>query len=757
MQPQRRSPAPALHRGILAALLMCVWAFPLLGFSQSVVFVPSRHPTAEEGDIRLNELYPAADGDETEFVEIFLQAESARSLEGAYLSRYSTGEVIWTGVETDLLTPEAPYFVAEFESGTLRNDRDTVELFSASGELLGSVEYPNLDAGESWALVDGAFAQTMATRGSANPGASSSSSSGGGGGNALLPSSDLSPSPRVGDVALQFLEVHAAGTGEMPEFVELLCVQCDADLGGLRLGDDSTLFTFPADTYIRSGEIMVIFFGGEVPDWFLAGEGVHAFASNKSGTTQSDETFFAVDGLGVPFAGAACIANGDGSLSAAEQADLAALSRRGALATTGRMSEDWCASSARVDADHSVHFSHRGGFVAPPSPGEVPTELPPRAGREVGIEQVWMLPDGTAILAGWANQEPEGIEVLVNGSARSGVLEDFSDHRGLFSAELPRVPAGAALELRDEYHTTVAIPAAREDWLPEHSPDFVVSEIFSNPAGPDQGNEWVELECQAERCHPKDWAFFVGETRVFAAEESAMARGEKLVLRAPLKNEGPTELRIFSVRAAGSVARVLLPASAEGLSLSAVGNMFLETNPSFLRRNGRPLAPDADAEQPANTILQLRVAGLVADPGAAQSRDGEAIALENMGGAGWLSGARVRVGQRTKEIPPIYLAAGEVLELSGADIPPLPNAGGTVEIQIYESVVTSRSWTAPPKPPRTNASKDFGGLGNFYLPPQPEVQPPLFSPSLLADAALLVGALALAFWTHRRLIRLPGC
>ncbi len=590
----------------------------------------------EHGDIAviINEVYPSPANGEAEWVEIFSRAESTINISGFTLS--DEQGVIFTFPTETIISP-GEFVVASGWSGKLNNGGDTVYLATPGSTVMSQTNYPSIASEKSWGF-DGTMYRRTAdpTRAAENTFAAEGTSGGGSSGTSskteknaiptLLKTASAQRSTNKDDFDLQISEVVFSGT---PDFVELYCQDCDTDLAGVRVGDDSAFFEFPLDSIVKTGERVVISFAEKAEDARYE-NGVWYFWANKKGLTASDETIFVVDSYG-QVEDAVCIANQNGSFSPGEQEDVVLLIKQGVLRAEHPLTEEYCYDSrkltkgkALVRGKHHSGFAHLDFFASnTPSPGRTNPPAPSSADDvDLKIENVLKLNSELVIVS------------IVNQSDTEISVQDFalsSENLTPIVLRAERLTAGKKMFVPLEHAATESIVELalqdhwgniEDNWQMEFSEPkdgktgMIISEVLANPKGIDSGNEFVELQCLERICPRESFVLQIGE-KVLMVPPNDLQKGEfALVTDIIIKNSN-LKIDLIDI-SAGTKQNISLAHTKDGLSYAAFGNSyFWTTQPTKSAKNillGEQANDDTDQDGITDAIeLALGLDVLIPD------------------------------------------------------------------------------------------------------------------------------------------------
>lgn len=446
----------------------------------------------------------------------------------------------------------------------LNNGGDSILLKDASGNILDQISFGKTDKGE--VCVEGnQFCSDLKEGGA--------SFSGGGNSEIDLvqtPSHWQSPTPD--DISLRISEVLFSGK---EDFIELFCEHCDQDLGGIRVGDDKVFFEFPPETLVKNGEYILLHFTNkEHPS--LHAKNIWYFPINRKGLTKTDETLFLLDSQGNIF-DAICIANGDGKISAAEKKDLRQLINKKALLPKHRLTEEFCAKSKGISKITSLVFGgvDRGtpgkdyfwtenmtpGWknVSPPIHGEEHNIYISSAGK-IKEDLFFLVLENKggnplsldSFTMEWG-EEKDHFEILEEPPRlinkpffevqyqERGEGEIMPGEKKVIFVE-KKTQSFSHIRLRDQWKKTISSTNFQEENL--SSGKSMISEIFANPAGKDEGKEFLEISCPFKQCSLSN-IFLINNQKHTPLPQKILSQGEKFVLHnIPLSNSN-LSLEIF--------------------------------------------------------------------------------------------------------------------------------------------------------------------------------------------------------------------
>ena len=236
---------------------------------------PTTTPAAlpQSGDVVINEIYPAPNTGEDEWIELYNPASSTWDLSGLMLLNIDGGKFVTTTLSGTIAPGQ--YLVVENISGSLNNDGDTIVLRSADQFFEQTIygDYSN-KKGEAWARnASGVFAETITpTKGAVNIITPKPAANSGGGltinyktttENKTTSTAATSTQETVnyyGKIIINELYPHPA-TDKNDEFVELKNISSSTiDLNGFYLMDntktkhylrgDSSLLQVPPQGYL---------------------------------------------------------------------------------------------------------------------------------------------------------------------------------------------------------------------------------------------------------------------------------------------------------------------------------------------------------------------------------------------------------------------------------------------------------------------------------------------------------------------------
>ncbi len=550
----------------------------------------------EVGDIFLSEIMSnPLEGDE--WVELFSSAIEKIYVGG--MGIYDEKGKIFT-IPIGTVVEPGEFLVISGWKNKLNNDGDSVSVRLIDESIISEVDhFPSLEKGVSWAFDGQGFKKTGSpTPGQENvfttPAKSSASSSGGsstatGKKSSLVKTKAVTPSAGRESFQLQISEVLFRGAKE--DYVELYCKECDLDLGGIRLADDDTVFEFPPETYVKSGEYVLVHFSKESQDDYYE-DGVWHFWSQKKGLTATDETIFVLDSRG-NVEDALCIANQNGDFSSGEKRDITQLIHQNVLKAHHPLDEEICFDSRKLQKDIALVFSGTKSLFASHdyfastkmTPGQK-NPLPPQHIRPniLSVSESFLLPNDTVVIK------------IQNGGTKLLPLGDFSlaydslQEDGLMHQEsitlpdeilvpqemkyifLPNFSSGNVQIVDhwgDVFPTAEIVPSS--PFLPGWG-DIRLSEIFPNPEGADAGSEYIELLCESEQCNTDSVVPFVNSEKI-TIPETLLKKGETfLISDVSLRNTNLSlEVYDFSRKTLESVTIAHAP---EGESYSMYADEF---------------------------------------------------------------------------------------------------------------------------------------------------------------------------------------
>ncbi|MFA5124735.1 MAG: lamin tail domain-containing protein [Patescibacteria group bacterium] len=207
------------------------------------------------GDLVINEVYPAPNTGEEEWIELFNPTTSTWDLSGLILLNIDGGKFVTTTLSGSISPGQ--YLVIDDVAGNLNNDGDTIALHLA-GQILDQTVYGDYSnkKGEAWARNgNGVFEETITpTKGVANiitPKPITNTSSGGGSSDISYQSNDTAATSSAtstagialesyyGKVIINELFPHPS-TGANDEFIELKNISTTTvDLNGFYLTDNT--------------------------------------------------------------------------------------------------------------------------------------------------------------------------------------------------------------------------------------------------------------------------------------------------------------------------------------------------------------------------------------------------------------------------------------------------------------------------------------------------------------------------------------
>lgn len=139
------------------------------------------------------------------------------------------------------------------------------------------------------------------------------------------------------------------------DYIELFCKKCNKDLKGLRVVDDNTFLEFPKNTFVKTGEYIVILFGNDKYKQNIEGN-IHYFYITKKNLVATDETITILDSFDNIEDGI-CIANQDGKFSTGEKNDVAHLVKQKIINADFPLNEEYCLNSKFIKKDFTISFS----------------------------------------------------------------------------------------------------------------------------------------------------------------------------------------------------------------------------------------------------------------------------------------------------------------------------------------------------------------------------------------------------------------
>lgn len=469
-------------------------------------------------EIRINELFPSPENQAQEWIELASFAFEAIDISGMTIAD-ATGDFFTFPVGTTLVPGQL--IIASGWNNKLNNSGDNIALKTADGNIVQKISYPSVSSGSSWGFDGSGYRKSdVPTPGLENIFPIESGGGGGGGGAStdkkekktvpkLVKTKALVKSAKKDGFDLLISEVAFAGEAD---FIELYCAKCDLDLGGVRIADDDVLFEFPANTFVKSGEFIVIYFAADTHEVGHI-NGVWNFRSSRKGLTATDETVFVLDSSD-SVEDALCIADQNGKFSPGEEEDVVLLIKNNALYAEHPLTEAWCFDSRKLKKGASLSLSRekignaaRDYFASEvPTPGFINSAAPLRADDvRLSLRKVVHILPELAIAEIYNEGETavntQGFALAINGE---GVKLDASLLHHLQAIfVLLKIPADENIsgielhdgwgQVEDSWNESMSVPFPG-------NPSLSISEILANPEGKDTGDEFVELRCAQDVC-----------------------------------------------------------------------------------------------------------------------------------------------------------------------------------------------------------------------------------------------------------------
>ncbi len=324
-----------------------LWAAPTPGtFNASPEILPPPDPidppeippNENFSGIVINEVDP-----ETEFLEIKNLGDTPLDLSSFQFSELSGANELrhdFKDFATNLVLNPDSFLLLSFSS-KLNNTGDTVRIYVHPSAVapLQALEIPKSKSGQtfartpegnySWTDVPTPLAENTIHLPTATSGQGAASSSRSENDSFIMPA--LTESITADQMEIVISEV--AFKDSEHDVIELYCQQCGStetaiDLQGLRLFDDHVFFEFPAETFVRTGQYIVLALKSEGERKEEATYGWNFFSSAK-GLTGTDETLLLVDSQG-QIEDAVCWGDHNGKFSSGEQDDVEYMKGRGA-------------------------------------------------------------------------------------------------------------------------------------------------------------------------------------------------------------------------------------------------------------------------------------------------------------------------------------------------------------------------------------------------------------------------------------------
>jgi len=463
------------------------WTTPTPGLANIFAAPPPPETPAElpkKSDyaaLILNEVDPTA-----EFIEFFNTGDVVLNLSNFEFSEISgTTEVhhAFADFTTEFLLLPHEFLVLNMSS-KLNNSGDTVRIYIHPQVLepLAVLEIPSAKEGQSFARdADQNFAWTqMPTPGAENiiiaPTATGKTPKPVGAD--FFPAALQENGFTAEEVVLKITEV--AFKDSAHDRIELYCAECGTaeapqDLSGFRLFDDDVFFEFPLNTFVKTGDYIVLQLKSESEQAQQTSFGWE-FQTLHKGLTATDETLILIDGLGT-LEDAVCWSNWNGEFSSGEADDFAQMLSAGQWASEkvrdlqcfpsesihGKMSlarQNGVDSNTAADFFPTAENTFGGANPEPPTPAE---------GRSIMIEKLVFLPKNKILLT---IQNSSTAELFLKGfklmNAKKTLLDlpDTLLPAGATSSFVVKKPKGnILLTLQDAWEATSdfwCISAAQE-------------------------------------------------------------------------------------------------------------------------------------------------------------------------------------------------------------------------------------------------------------------------------------------------------
>ncbi|MBI5414573.1 hypothetical protein HZA38_03580 [Candidatus Peregrinibacteria bacterium] len=278
----------------------------------------------------------------SEFIEIWNSGAKELSLKNLQFSERSGTKEVRRNFsdfsETVLIPPDG--FLLLTMSGKLNNTGETIALYrnAVIETSFQSFEIPKMKEGESFARdKNGNFSITDTPTPNAknilhlpgiqgSSGSSSSSSKKSSAWHGLLKQESVSDSVPAREIVLQISEVDFQNPhGDM---IEIYCAECQTnlDLKGFHVFDDKSFFEFPPETFVKTGDYIVLSLKQEEQKIEKTEYGWHFFLTHP-GLTGTDETLILFDSYG-DIEDALCFSNHTIDFSPGEKEDVTYMGNR---------------------------------------------------------------------------------------------------------------------------------------------------------------------------------------------------------------------------------------------------------------------------------------------------------------------------------------------------------------------------------------------------------------------------------------------
>ena len=383
---------------------------------------------------------------------------------------------------TVLLADEYRIFWKSETGITLNNDAESISLLDPQETVKSTLSFSGgILEGESVAFFAEGIQKTMtptpAQKNIFTPPSVPTSGGGGGGGSSGKSSALFTDepflslqNPRKKSITLQITKI--APDDMDADFVEVLCVDCDTDLEGIRLSDDEERFRIPAGTYAKTGDILLFRFVGEGKEkrvqkaiWGWQ------FSIPEKGLTKTDETIVLLD-YEYTVLDAVCYADRSGTLSGGEAREIAFLIHKGAI--KGIPTEYACADSEFLQKGDVLlrkngEDTNTGDdfYLSPANAFESPEKTPPQTALSATVVFSKIFSEKKHISIGLQNTGEKSVDLHLFSLISAGKkVFSFENPTPLLPSEeilisLPQKTIKAEnmiLSLRDAYGT-------REDFL----------------------------------------------------------------------------------------------------------------------------------------------------------------------------------------------------------------------------------------------------------------------------------------------------
>jgi hypothetical protein len=473
-------------------------------------------PLPQKGEIIVSEVYSNPIEGEVEWIEILSNSDKNLHLGGLRLYD-NTGE-FFTIAQGTLIAPNQYLQILGWKT-KLNNSGDSVKVVLPDERIIAKVnDFPKLDKGIAYAVFDDGYKKTAtATPGKPNmftdpkPQEKEERKS-----VPPVQTKALNTSVKAEEVEMVISEVHFKG---QPDFIELECKKCDTDLIGIRIADDDVVYEFGKDSFVASGERVVLRFDSpDTKPYFK--DGTHYFDTAKKGLTSTDETVFLLDSRDKVI-DAVCIANRNDSFSPGERDDLVFLIRSKKITGVHPFSENICADSNLLDENTSLSATGKNtglmeyDYFAAPVTLAAPNPAPPIhiENTELTINKVYQITE-THFLIVIIN---EGKSVPMSGFRVVVDDEEYAPNETMLESQaasgvLVKSVGIKQITLVDAWNRTgTSVKDPQYEEFTSGDLDLVVNEILANPKGTDNGNEFFELTCTKENCPKQQFMVAVND------------------------------------------------------------------------------------------------------------------------------------------------------------------------------------------------------------------------------------------------------